>query len=124
MEKPETELWFAQNYEFFLRNYDHVVVMAYPQMEEAESASKWLKELVGRAKGVPQGLEKTVFKIQTYNWRKEAWIDDGILLQELRDILSSGGKHLAYYPDNVFEDEPALDTIKLEMSTKTYPFIP
>jgi biofilm PGA synthesis lipoprotein PgaB len=124
MEKPETELWFAQNYELFLRNYDHVVVMAYPQMEEAGSASKWLKELVGRAKRVPQGLKKTVFKIQTYNWRKEAWIDDGVLLQELRDILSSGGKHLAYYPDNFFQDKPELKTIKLEMSTKTYPYLP
>jgi biofilm PGA synthesis lipoprotein PgaB len=98
--------------------------MAYPQMEEVKKSSKWLKNLVSIAGASPQGLEKTVFKIQTYNWRKEAWIDDGILLQELRDILSSGGKHLAYYPDNVFEDEPALDKIKLEMSTRTYPFIP
>jgi biofilm PGA synthesis lipoprotein PgaB len=124
VEKPETELWFAQNYELFLGNYDHVVVMAYPQMEEVRSPSKWLKNLVGTAKAFPQGLEKTVFKIQTYNWRKEEWINDGILLQELRDVLSSGGKHLAYYPDNVYEDKPALHTIKLEMSTKTYPFIP
>jgi biofilm PGA synthesis lipoprotein PgaB len=124
MDQPESESLFAQNYELFLSNYDHVVVMAYPQMEEVKKSSKWLKNLVSIAGASPQGLEKTVFKIQTYNWRKEAWIDDGILLQELRDILSSGGKHLAYYPDNVFEDEPALDKIKLEMSTRTYPFIP
>ncbi len=124
LEDSQSELWFAQNYELFLNKYDYVVVMAYPQMEEARSPSKWLKNLVAKAKTVPQGQEKTIFKIQTYNWRKEAWIEDGELLKELRAILFSGGKHLAYYPDNVYEDRPAMNTIKLEMSTKTYPFTP
>lgn len=124
MEQPESEAWFAQDYGLFLKNYDHVVVMAYPQMEEVKRPSKWLKNLVGRARVMPQGIEKTVFKIQTYNWKKEEWIGDRILLKELRDVLSSGGRHLAYYPDNYEEDRPALKTIKLEMSTRTYPFIP
>jgi len=124
IENPEAESWFAQDYGLFLKNYDQVVVMAYPQMEEVESPSEWLKNLAGRAKGMPQGLEKTVFKIQTYNWKKEEWINDGTVLEEMRDILSAGGRHLAYYPDSYREDKPALNKIKLEMSTKSYPFIP
>jgi biofilm PGA synthesis lipoprotein PgaB len=124
MEEPEAESWLAQDYGLFLKNYDQVVVMAYPQMEEVKSPSEWLKNLVGRARVMPQGIEKTVFKIQTYDWEKEGWIDDGILLEELRDILSSGGSHLAYYPDDYREDKPAISKIKLEMSTKSYPFIP
>lgn len=123
LENPEAESWFAQDYGLFLKNYDQVVVMAYPQIEEVISPSEWLKNLVRRAKAVPQGLEKTIFKIQAYDWRKEEWIDDGILLEELRDVLSQGGRHLAYYPDNYREDMPALNKIKLEMSTRSYPFI-
>ena len=124
MEKARSESWFAQDYELFLRNYDHVVVMAYPEMEKVADASQWLQDLVGKAKACPQGLEKTVFKIQTYDWRKEEWINDRVVLEEMRDVLAYGGRHLAYYPDNVWEDKPALKTIKLEMSSKTYPFIP
>lgn len=124
MEEPRSELWFAQDYELFLRNYDYVVVMAYPEMEKVADASQWLHNLVDRAKAYPQGLEKTVFKIQAYDWRREEWIKDRVLLEEMRDVLASGGRHLAYYPDNVWKDRPALKTIKLEMSSKTYPFIP
>jgi biofilm PGA synthesis lipoprotein PgaB len=124
MVQPEAEQWFAQDYELFLNNYEYVVVMAYPRMEGVKRPSTWLKNLVGRAKEFPRGLEKTVFKIQTYDWNREEWISNRLLLRELREILSSGGRHLAYYPDNVWEDRPSLNTIKLEMSTKTYPFIP
>ncbi|MEW6602107.1 MAG: poly-beta-1,6-N-acetyl-D-glucosamine N-deacetylase PgaB [Nitrospirota bacterium] len=124
MENPEAEKWFSQEYELFLKNYDQVVVMAYPGMEEVEKPSVWLKNLARRARSVPQGIEKTVFKIQAYDWRKEEWIDNGVLLEQLRDVLSAGGRHLAYYPDSYREDRPARDRIKLELSTKIYPFIP
>lgn len=124
MDNPEAESWFAQDYGLFLKNYDEVVVMAYTQLEEVADSSKWLKKLSGIAKEMPDGFEKTVFKIQAYDWRKEEWIEDGVLLEELRDVLSAGGRHLAYYPDNYREDRPVLNKIKLEMSTKTYPFIP
>ncbi|UCD36491.1 MAG: poly-beta-1,6-N-acetyl-D-glucosamine N-deacetylase PgaB [Nitrospiraceae bacterium] len=124
METPAAELWFAQDYELFLKNYDYVVAMAYPQMEEVRRPSEWLKSLVATAQRMPQGPEKTIYKIQAYDWKEEAWIKDRILLDEMRAVLSSGGKHLAYYPDNFREDAPALNIIKLEISTKTFPFIP
>ncbi len=120
---PESEEWFAQNYGLFLDTYDQVVIMAYPQMEKQENPSAWLKELVKRAKEFPDGIEKTVFKIQSYNWDKKIWVKDDVLLDQLRDILASGGTHIAYYPDNVWLNRPALNVIKLEMSTKKYPFI-
>lgn len=122
--KPESEEWFAQNYELFLETYDQVVIMAYPQMEKVSQPSTWLEELVNKVKGFPHGIEKTVFKIQAYDWERNTWVKDTVILREIRDILSAGGIHIAYYPDNLWEDKPALNTIKLEMSTQTYPFLP
>lgn len=120
----EAEAWFAQNYELFVKSYDQVVLMAYPQMEKAAQPAEWLQGLVNKVKAIRGGLEKTVFKVQTYDWAKKAWLDDGIVLQEMRDILSSGGRHIAYYPDNFWENKPTLAKIKLEMSTRDFPFMP
>ncbi len=122
--EPESETWFAQDYELFLKNYDHVVVMAYPQMEKVKDQSEWLEGLVEKSKAFPDGIEKTIFKVQAFDWANRSWIEDELLLDEMRDILSSGGRHIAYYPDNLWMDKPDIKKIRLEMSTKTYPFIP
>lgn len=121
--EPESEAWFAQNYGRFIESYDSVVVMAYPQMEKVEKLSKWLERITKKAREFPHGIEKTVFKLQSYDWEKKSWIKDKDLLEELRDVLASGGKHIAYYPDNFWEDKPGLSTIKLEMSTESFPFM-
>jgi biofilm PGA synthesis lipoprotein PgaB len=117
------EAWFAQDFDMFLKQYDYVVVMAYPQMEDIRRPSQWMKHLVDRAKESPDGIAKTIFKVQAYDWKQEAWIKDQVLLEEMRDVLAEGGRHIAYYPDNVWENRPQLDTIKLEMSTRSYPFL-
>jgi biofilm PGA synthesis lipoprotein PgaB len=124
LEYQETERWFAQNYELFLENYDQVVVMAYPQMDGIKRPSAWLDSLVRKAKAVPGAMDKTVFKVQAYDWKNKAWIKEGVVLEELRDILSAGGRHIAYYPDDFWEDRPKLMTMRREMSTRTYPFLP
>jgi biofilm PGA synthesis lipoprotein PgaB len=121
--EPESEEWFAQNYGKFLTAYDQVVIMAYPQMEKAGNPSLWLKKLVHKTKEFPKGKEKTIFKIQAYDWTNKTWLDDIFLLEELRDILSSGGRHIAYYPDDLWADRPKLKIMKLEMSTQNYPFM-
>ncbi len=120
---PESEIWFAQNYELFLQEYDQVVIMAYPQMEEIKRPLVWLRELVNKAKKYPEWSKKTVFKVQAYNWRRNNWIEDSVLLKEIRDILATGGRHIAYYPDNFLLDKPMAKKIRREMSTRIYPFI-
>jgi hypothetical protein len=52
------------------------------------------------------------------------WIKDRVILEELRDILSSGGRHLAYYPDDFRVEKPGIEILKLEMSTQSDPFLP
>ncbi|MCE5312942.1 MAG: poly-beta-1,6-N-acetyl-D-glucosamine N-deacetylase PgaB [Nitrospiraceae bacterium] len=120
---PSAEEWYAQNYELFLRHYDFVALMAYPQMEKADNPVKWLASIVNKVKK-HNGIDKTIFKIQTYDWDKKEWLDNNLLRRELRAILQSGGLHLAYYPDDYTIDKPGLNIIKLEMSTKTFPFLP
>jgi biofilm PGA synthesis lipoprotein PgaB len=121
--EPESEVWLAQNYCKFLTAYDQVVIMAYPQMEKAEKPSPWLKKMVLKAKEFPRAIEKTIFKIQAYDWQKKIWLNDLFLIEELRDILSAGGRHIAYYPDDLWADRPGLKVMKLEMSTQNYPFM-
>jgi biofilm PGA synthesis lipoprotein PgaB len=67
---PKSEEWFAQNYADSLKAYDYVVLMSYPEMEKVSSPKKWLKHLVSKANKYPAGLEKTIFKIQAYDWKK------------------------------------------------------
>jgi biofilm PGA synthesis lipoprotein PgaB len=120
---PRSEEWLAQNYKLSLDTYDYVVVMAYPQMDKVRNPSKWLKGLVKKAKEYPDSMQKTVFKVQAFDWEENKWLRDKTILEEIRDILASGGRHIAYYPDNVWEDKPVLKTIKLEMSTEGFPFL-
>jgi len=120
---PESEARFAQNYSLFLNTYDKVVIMAYPQMEGVSRESGWLKKLVHKALAFPDGANKTIFKIQTYDWKNKKWVNDGLILKELRTILASGGMHIAYYPDNLYENKPLLDSVRLEMSTQSNPFL-
>lgn len=119
---PHSEERLAQNYKLSLDTYDYVVVMAYPQMEKVHNPSKWLKGLVKEAKAYPDSMQKTVFKVQTFDREENKWLRDKTVLEEIRDILASGGRHVAYCPDNVLEDKPALKTIRLEMSTERFPF--
>jgi biofilm PGA synthesis lipoprotein PgaB len=120
---PEAENWFAQNYELSLNHYDYVVLMAYPQMEKAAQPRPWLRQLTQKVKAFPAGPPKTVFKLQSFDWQTNTWLPAAFLLEEMRDILSSGGRHIGYYPDNLWEDKPDLETVWLEMSTQSYPFL-
>jgi len=113
------EFWFAQSYDQFLEAYDQVVLMAYPQMENMDNPTKWLREMAQKIAEYPQGPDKTVFKIQAYDWQEKQWVDSDLIVQEMRAVLSNGGRHLAYYPDNVWEKQPDINRIWLEMSTQT-----
>jgi len=123
--EPTNEQRFGQNYPRFIDAYDQVVVMAYAQMEGAEKPLPWLKEMVETAKNMDaMALAKTVFKIQAYDWNANMWIDDGLLLDEIKTIIAAGGRHIAFYPDGLGLDKPGLTTIKMEMSTQDHPYLP
>ncbi len=120
---PKGEESFAQNYEQTLKKYDYAVVMVYPYLEEIKSRrDRWFKQLVDTAKAHPQGLEKTVFKIQAFDWNKKVWLKTEMLNNWLEALVADGAYHLAYYPDDFLEDHPRADEIRMMMSTEDFPF--
>jgi len=120
--EPESEEWLAQNFADSLKAYDYVAIMAYPRMEKIARPEKWLKKLVMEAKKYPKGLQKTVFKLQTYDWSKDSWINTKTVNRWLKILVSSGAQHVGYYPDDCFDNYPDEKLIRLMMSTEDFPF--
>lgn len=116
---PCAESQFSQTYCDSLALYDQVVVMAYPRLEEISRPNRWLKKLVENARRRPNGLDKTVFKTQAFDWKKQAWIDEQEVLKWIRTLIRNGAKHIAYDPDNYTVNRPRLDAIRMEMSVRS-----
>ncbi len=122
---PESEAWYAQNFHDFLYAYDYVALMAMPYMEKAEDPSAWLDALHEKVKNNPTGLQKTIFELQTVNWRdKNAPIDTKILLEQLRDLSAKGTRHFSLYPDNLFQNHPDISLIKEGISLQSFVHLP
>lgn len=113
---------FAQDYKASLAIYDYVVIMAYPYLEEVKHPKEWLEKLVALVKKHPDGIEKTVFKIQTYRWKDKKWVSGKELSGWLKTLVSSGARHLAYYPDDYFKNHPDAGIIREMMSVEDFPF--
>ncbi len=62
-----------------------------------------------------------IFKIQSYDWASDNWIAEDVLVEELKFLLSSGVKHVAYYPDNVYENKPDLERFVSIISAREFP---
>lgn len=130
--RPESEAWFAQNLDDFLGTYDWTAPMAMPYMEGVPDAKagRWLDQLVDRVAQRPDALDKTVFELQTRDWRqahetgrgKAGSIDSATIAEWMRRLQMRGAKHYGYYPDDFTQDHPALKDIRPQMSTTWFPY--
>jgi biofilm PGA synthesis lipoprotein PgaB len=120
---PPSESWFAQNYFKSLKAYDYTVVMVYPYLEGMKgNFNGWFKRLVSTAQSYPQGIDKTIFKVQTFDWKRKKWLKPQMVNSWLSELVGDGAHHIAYYPDDFLENHPRADVIRLMMSTEDYPF--
>ena len=124
---PDSRAWFAQDYSRFLQSYDHVAVEAMPSLEEVPSgeADNWLKKLVAAAAIHPAGLQKTVFELQSVDWRKkgpEELIPSETLAHEMRFLQRLGANSIAYYPDDFLHDHPKAAVIHPAFSLQSDPY--
>ncbi len=109
---PRSETWFAQSLDVFLEHYDYVAVMAMPYMEQAEDPQVWLRSLVARVASRPDALNKTVFELQSVDWRKGVPVDGDVLADQMRLLLRSGAGNFGYYPDDFIQGRPSLDAVR------------
>ncbi|RXV69621.1 poly-beta-1,6-N-acetyl-D-glucosamine N-deacetylase PgaB [Burkholderia stabilis] len=117
--KPESEAWYAQNYDDFLATYDFVALMAMPYMEQAQDPVRWMDQLVDAVRAKQRGFARTVFELQSYDWHARKDIGGGALLAQMRRLRSKGAVNFGYYPDNFLNNQPDLDTMRDVMSLKS-----
>jgi biofilm PGA synthesis lipoprotein PgaB len=111
--KPYSEEWYAQSFPAFLKHYDYVAVEAMPFMEKADDPKKWLTELVEKTAAYPNGLDKMLFELQAVDWVKQQDIPMSVFIEQFQLLKKLGVKHIGYYPDNVYHDQPKLEDLKI-----------
>ena len=101
---PESQEWFAQSYPDYLKRYDYTVVMAYPYMDKEENPKEALADV---AKAVKQagGNDKTIVKVQTYDWSKEKWLSGKEVREELNTLKKEGTRNRGVYPHTFYKWE-------------------
>lgn len=120
---PEGELWFSQNLESFLKNYDYTALMAMPYLEGAADAEAWLGALVTAVKTMPAGLQKTVFELQSVDWRGDKTpVPTETLTRQMRLLQGQGAVNFGYYPDDFLTDHPEAKSLHPAFSLNTEPF--
>jgi poly-beta-1,6-N-acetyl-D-glucosamine N-deacetylase len=119
--QPESEEWYAQSLQAFLSHYDYAAIEAMPSMEKAEKPDLWLKELAQKVAAEPQGLAKMVFELQTMDWNTQKPIAMETFKNQISILRKAGARHLGYYPDNVFNDQPALNTLNQVFAVEVKP---
>ncbi|MBI1890652.1 MAG: poly-beta-1,6-N-acetyl-D-glucosamine N-deacetylase PgaB [Burkholderiales bacterium] len=115
----EAEDWFAQSFPSFLSTYDFTAVMAMPYMEGAKEPDRWLNELIGKVKEIPGALGKTVFELQSRDWKTNQPIPASTLVAQMRRLNLEGARHFGYYPDDFHGNMPDEEIIKPIISVET-----
>lgn len=111
--------WYAQSLADSIKKYDYTAIMAMPYMEQADDAGAFYNQIITRVKQQECGLERTVFELQTVNWRKN---NEPISPQELsltiQYLYDLGANHIAYYPDDWLHNNPDADLMKQVFARK------
>lgn len=119
--KPYSEEWYAQSFNTFLAHYDYVAIEAMPFMEEADNPDEWLRRLVKEAAKFPEGLKKTLFELQSVDWKARQKIPMTVFLGQLELLKTLGVMHIGYYPDNAYQDQPRIKDLQQHFSLPPLP---
>jgi biofilm PGA synthesis lipoprotein PgaB len=99
--------------------------MAMPYMEQADKPGKWLNNLVKVVKAQDNGLKKTVFILQTRDWRtKSRSIPEEEIASFMRQLQRQGAIHFGYYPDDFPGNRPSVDVLHPAFSIQDFIYRP
>jgi biofilm PGA synthesis lipoprotein PgaB len=118
---PQSEAWYAQSLPAFLSAYNEVALMAMPALENSNAPNSWLGKLVHQVGSIPGGLNRTVFELQTVDWRTRKPIAANKLSKQMQLLQSKGALHLAYYPDDLEKNNPDIGKLIPVFSASDYP---
>ena len=118
---PQSESWYAQSLPAFLSAYNEVALMAMPLLENAAAGNAWLAKLARRVGAVPSGFNRTVFELQTVDWRTGRPIATAELAGQMQRLQSKGVLHLAYFPDDFHKNHPDIAILFPTFSASDYP---
>lgn len=107
-----SEEWYAQSFAAFLKHYDYAALEAMPFMEQAENPQAWLQSLISKIAEYPAGLEKTVFELQTVDWKNQQPVPSAVVAEHARLLIKHGARHIGYYPDNFLTNHPDRQTLE------------
>jgi biofilm PGA synthesis lipoprotein PgaB len=108
--------YLAQDFDQYLQTYDHVALMAMPGLEAAADERRFYEQLVAAVGSRVSGFERTIFELQTVDWRQSEPVDSERLRWTMRWLQSEGVRHLGYYPDDFIGDRPRLEDLRQGIS--------
>ena len=95
--------------------------MAMPYFENAPDDQEFYERLLEVVRDNPLGTRKTIFELQTIDWRTNSPIPAEELRDTMRWLQARGIRHLAYYPDDFIVGHPELRPLRQGMSLAQYP---
>lgn len=121
--RPESQQWFGQRLDSFIDAYDYTALMAMPWMEGAHRRPQaWMRELTAAVRQHDPNFEKTLFELQTVDWRKRRPIPGKTLQALVRQLQADGVRHLGWYPDDFIGDQPRLQDARGSLSARSFPY--
>jgi biofilm PGA synthesis lipoprotein PgaB len=112
---------FAQDYVASLGRYDYVAVMAMPYLEQARDPRRFYERLASAVLHLDPGATRTIFELQTVDWRDERPLPAREIRETMRLLQSLGIRNLAYYPDDALHGHPDLEELRQGMSVAALP---
>ncbi|MFH7764824.1 poly-beta-1,6-N-acetyl-D-glucosamine N-deacetylase PgaB [Acinetobacter sp. BSP-28] len=122
--KPYAENWYSQSLEQSINRYDFTAIMAMPYMEQATDSDAFYRDIVNRVKQYPNGMKKTVFELQSVNWRTNQRVPSDEMAKTIESLYTQGVIHEAYYPDDPIQDYPDTHVLRKAFDLKSSKLIP